>query len=69
MNTKHRLLNLASDDAHWFKSSYSNGAGGECLECSVRSGEAVHVRDSKRKDGDVISFASQAWSNFLGNIR
>lgn len=31
----------------WFTSSYSNGAGGECVECALTDDNA-RVRDSKR---------------------
>ncbi|MEU0745675.1 DUF397 domain-containing protein, partial [Streptomyces albogriseolus] len=41
MNTEQSRAQL-----HWFKSSYSGGAGGECLEVAA-SLTSVHVRDSK----------------------
>jgi hypothetical protein len=51
----------------WFRSSYSNGAGGECIECAVTADEVL-VRDSKRETGPVITLGSGAWSAFLGGV-
>ncbi|WP_327269476.1 DUF397 domain-containing protein [Streptomyces sp. NBC_01218] len=52
----------------WFKSSYSGGANGECLE--VASGYAfVPVRDSKTADGPVLVFSATGWSSFLTAIK
>lgn len=48
----------------WFKSSYSNGAGGECVECAHAAG-GVLVRDSKNIDGPVLDIRSHAWRIFL----
>ncbi|MFF3481797.1 DUF397 domain-containing protein [Streptomyces sp. NPDC002701] len=48
----------------WFRSSYSNGAGGECVECAHDLGGAV-VRDSKRGEGPVIAVRAHAWRTFI----
>lgn len=54
------------DDARraWFTSSYSNGAGGECVECAMTYG-GVLVRDSKSPEGPVVAVRSGAWCSFL----
>ncbi|MFH8839369.1 DUF397 domain-containing protein [Streptomyces sp. NPDC017868] len=52
---------------HWFKSSYSAGNGGECVEIAALHG-AVHIRDSKDKTGPVLTVGSGAWSAFLGMV-
>ena len=49
----------------WFKSSYSSGAGGECIEVANCPG-TVHVRDSKDAAGPVLPFAADAWAAFVG---
>ncbi|MFR0352825.1 DUF397 domain-containing protein [Streptomyces sediminimaris] len=57
----------------WFTSSYSNGAGGECVECA-RLDTGILVRDSKRaggtarRPGPALIFSSGAWLVFLGGI-
>ena len=52
----------------WFTSSYSNGAGGECVECAV-SGRGAFVRDSKRAGELVVSIGSGAWRSFLRAVQ
>ncbi|WP_328496098.1 DUF397 domain-containing protein [Streptomyces sp. NBC_00414] len=48
----------------WFKSSYSNGAGGECVECTHVDGR-LHVRDSKRAGGPMVAVRAYAWQAFI----
>ncbi|MEH0544612.1 DUF397 domain-containing protein [Streptomyces sp. B21-105] len=48
----------------WFTSSYSNGAGGECVECALMDDRAL-VRDSKRARGVEIVVHSEAWFAFI----
>ncbi|MEU9665238.1 DUF397 domain-containing protein [Streptomyces bobili] len=52
----------------WFRSSYSNGAGGECVECAV-SGRGALVRDSKQAGEHVVSIGSGAWCSFVRAVR
>ncbi|MFI9171519.1 DUF397 domain-containing protein [Streptomyces lincolnensis] len=57
----------ATDISHrpaWFRSSYSNGAGGECVECASTAGGML-VRDSKSETGPFITLGSGAWRTFL----
>lgn len=49
----------------WFKSSYSAGDGGECVEVAARLG-LTHVRDSKDKAGAIVSLTPDAWAKFVG---
>lgn len=48
----------------WFKSSYSGGEGGECVEVAVES-SAVHLRDSKDAQGPQLTFQADEWSAFV----
>jgi hypothetical protein len=48
----------------WIRSTYSNGAGGECVECA-RVGDEVLVRDTKVGDELVAHLGSQAWLSFI----
>jgi len=50
--------------AAWFKSSYSGGAGGECVEVAV-STAAVRVRDSKDAAGPELALGAGAWAAFV----
>lgn len=54
--------------AMWEKSSYSNGAGGQCVECArtmVAEAGVLPVRDSKRPEGPVLTFTPDAWQRFV----
>ncbi|MGA5124060.1 DUF397 domain-containing protein [Streptomyces pseudogriseolus] len=52
----------------WHTSSYSNGAGGECVECAVSS-TRTRVRDTKKVDGPVVIVAGSAWGAFLQALK
>jgi hypothetical protein len=52
-------------DLAWFKSSYSAGNGGECVEVASWRGVA-HLRDSKDPAGPMLSLAPDAWTEFVG---
>ncbi|MGI5197744.1 DUF397 domain-containing protein [Streptomyces sp. CA-288835] len=52
----------------WFKSSYSNGAGGECVECAYGADGAL-VRDSKNASGPVLAIRAHAWEAFVRTLR
>lgn len=52
-------------DLAWFKSSYSAGDGGDCVEVAARP-DAVHVRDSKDITVPMLTLQPQAWTAFVG---
>ncbi|WP_031507415.1 DUF397 domain-containing protein [Streptomyces megasporus] len=49
----------------WFKSSYSGGDGGECVEIAATP-STVHVRDSKEPGREPLAFPRTVWSAFVG---
>jgi hypothetical protein len=49
----------------WFKSSYSTGDGGQCVEVAVRP-HVVHVRDSKDIARPGLAVETAAWDAFVG---
>lgn len=49
----------------WFKSSYSNTEGGQCVEVAADTG-VVRVRDSKSVTGPVLLVSREAWAGFVG---
>ncbi|MFH9675556.1 DUF397 domain-containing protein [Streptomyces sp. NPDC017405] len=55
-----------STELAWFKSSYSTGQGGECVEvaaCPI----TIHVRDSKQDpSAPALAVPTAAWEAFLG---
>ncbi|WP_112467831.1 DUF397 domain-containing protein [Streptomyces triticisoli] len=56
--------------AHWHKSSYSNGTGGECVEVASGLPGVIPVRDSKSAAcGPVLLFRTPAWDSFLTSLK
>ncbi|MGW1200574.1 DUF397 domain-containing protein [Streptomyces sp. NPDC002536] len=58
--------------AGWFKSSYSGGNEGQCLEfarnLAAVSG-TVPVRDSKRPRGAALAVPAPAWAAFVAALQ
>ncbi|MBZ9645327.1 DUF397 domain-containing protein [Streptomyces sp. PSKA30] len=60
----HRVSELTVPESAWFKSSYSSGEGGECVEVAAHAA-TVLVRDSKRPADARLAFEAEAWAGFL----
>ncbi|GAA1383824.1 DUF397 domain-containing protein [Catellatospora chokoriensis] len=56
------------DNAVWVKSSRSDSQGGQCVEVAVTP-TAVGIRDSKDRDGAVLTFATDDWTAFLTGVK
>nr|WSY54756.1 DUF397 domain-containing protein [Streptomyces sp. NBC_00886] len=52
----------------WYKSSYSGGDQGDCLEVA-RGYAGVPVRDSKAVTGPALVFSPGGWAAFVGAVR
>ncbi|MFG2288704.1 DUF397 domain-containing protein [Streptomyces sp. NPDC048595] len=48
----------------WFKSGYSTGSGGECVEVATAA-TAVHVHDSKDITRPALTVPPAAWNAFI----
>ncbi|MFI6877029.1 DUF397 domain-containing protein [Streptomyces sp. NPDC050400] len=48
----------------WIISSYSSGAGGECVEVAHTPAD-TYVRDSKTPTGPSLTVPARAWSTFI----
>ncbi|MEV6486238.1 DUF397 domain-containing protein [Streptomyces sp. NPDC051576] len=57
---------LAPDQA-WFKSSYSDGAGQNCVEAALRTPD-IAIRDSKNPTGSALLLPATAWAPFLAHL-
>lgn len=55
---------LSATKLDWFKSSYSAGDGGDCVEVSTAHA-SVYIRDSKQADGPVLNVGSAGWARFV----
>ncbi|WP_329335641.1 DUF397 domain-containing protein [Streptomyces sp. NBC_00663] len=54
-----------SSDLEWFKSSYSDSQGGECLEVALHP-HTTHVRDSKLgPQAPCFDVPADAWAAFI----
>ncbi|MDK0519217.1 DUF397 domain-containing protein [Streptomyces sp. ML-6] len=62
--TAHRLAGV-----HWFKSSYSNNQGGNCVEGARLDGVQMAVRDSKAPELGVCLFPAAAWRAFVDELK
>jgi hypothetical protein len=64
-------MNETPDLSHvnWVKSSYSNGQGGNCVECAASPRGIVAVRDSKDPDGPALAFAPDQWRAFITQLK
>ncbi|MFG2401385.1 DUF397 domain-containing protein [Streptomyces lydicus] len=61
--------NVDLSGAHWRKSSYSNGTGGECVEVSDDFPGLVPVRDSKTPEGATLLIPTPAWNTFVTAVK
>jgi len=55
--------------AVWQKSSRSGGNGGQCVEVARNLPGIVAVRDSKHRDGPVLTFTAHVWLSFISGIK
>lgn len=55
------------NELHWFRSTYSGGDGGECVEVAADA-TAIHVRDSKQRGSVPLAFTRSAWSGFVAGL-
>ncbi|MFC7265283.1 DUF397 domain-containing protein [Streptomyces lutosisoli] len=55
-----------SDKLKWFKSSYSDDEGGDCVEVAFAT--TIHVRDSKTPTGPELQLTAPAWTAFLSEV-
>ena len=55
-----------SDKLTWFKSSYSDNEGGDCVEAAIpTSRTTIHIRDSKNPSGPQFTVTAPAWTAFI----
>ncbi|WP_416980822.1 DUF397 domain-containing protein [Streptomyces sp. T028] len=53
----------------WFKSSYSDGTGNNCVEVArITHASAIAIRDSKHPTGPALLLPAPAWSAFITRL-
>ncbi|SEB68106.1 DUF397 domain-containing protein [Streptomyces melanosporofaciens] len=60
-------MNNNDIELSWFKSSYSSGEGGMCVEVAATT-DTVHVRDSKNRHGSQLAFSIGQWDAFIDRL-
>jgi hypothetical protein len=68
----HMAPEFTGAGARWFKSSYSDGAGNNCIEVADLSGTAydgIAVRDSKVPQGAALRIGRAAFAMFVEDVR
>ena len=62
----HEPLDLSH--ANWFKSSFSNGQGGACVEVATNLPGIVALRDSTDPDGPKLLVKRDQWRAFITGV-
>jgi hypothetical protein len=68
----HTAPELTAAGARWIKSSYSDGAGNNCVEIADLTAtrySRVAIRDSKRLDGPVLLLSSNTFETLIHSVR
>jgi hypothetical protein len=69
MSTENTYRDFDQGDLRWFKSSKSNGSGGNCVEAARLPDGGMAVRDSKAQgNGPVLFFTAAEWNAFVGGV-
>lgn len=58
---------MSASNLVWFKSTYSSGGSGDCLEVAISPG-TIHVRDSKNSRGPALAVSPGVWADFTRHI-
>ncbi|MEU8827257.1 DUF397 domain-containing protein [Streptomyces sp. NPDC048636] len=58
---------MSTTERDWFKSSYSGGGGGNCVEVAIRP-DTVHIRDSKDTATGELAVSHRAWAAFTAQL-
>ena len=53
----------------WFKSSFSNGQGGACVEHAQLPDGSRAVRHSKDPEGPTLTFSPSEWDAFVAGVK
>ncbi|MFC8272428.1 DUF397 domain-containing protein [Streptomyces sp. NPDC057271] len=68
MVSSERTVVDSSSLTGWYKSSYSGGDQGECVEVA-RGHAGVPVRDGKAATGPALVFSADGWSSFVTAVK
>ncbi|GAA3755870.1 hypothetical protein HDA32_004123 [Spinactinospora alkalitolerans] len=57
-----------TETPNWYKSSYSDGHGGNCVEVAETPHEVL-VRDTQNRELGHLGFSAEAWASFLRDVK
>ncbi|MGW3285529.1 DUF397 domain-containing protein [Streptomyces sp. NPDC001002] len=57
---------MSTSGLTWFKSSYSSGGDGDCVEVAAGP-RTIHLRDSKDRQGPQLAVSPGPWADFLAH--
>lgn len=57
-----------SDELRWYKSSFSDNQGQDCVEVADLPDGGRLVRDSKNPAGDTLAFTPGEWTAFVKGV-
>nr|WP_165485997.1 DUF397 domain-containing protein [Frankia sp. Cppng1_Ct_nod] len=63
------LANIDLDELSWRKSSYSNGAGGMCVQAAWLDDGTVLVRNLKMSGEVAVAFSADEWTCFVRGVK
>ncbi|WP_406465593.1 DUF397 domain-containing protein [Streptomyces sp. NBC_01622] len=58
---------MSTPELAWFKSSYSSGGDGDCVEIATCP-STIRIRDSKDKQGPQLALSPTAWTEFIRTL-
>ncbi|WP_037910697.1 DUF397 domain-containing protein [Actinacidiphila yeochonensis] len=62
------MTNPPNNEPEWRKSSYSGGAGNDCVEVAAGASDRTLVRDSKDPEGPRLCFSANAFAEFVDAV-
>lgn len=54
-----------TDTPMWKKSTYSDSAGGNCVEVCVHTSHDIAMRDSKSPNSGTLNLSAAEWSGLI----
>lgn len=62
------MITLSSENGGWFKSSLSFALG-NCAEVQFLTDGGVQVRNSRDREGAVLTYTAAEWDAFIGGVK
>lgn len=60
---------MTSGNLTWIRSSYSGSQGGNCVEAAADESGRVLIRDTKNREGAVLTVPAALWRKFAAEVK